>query len=149
MDRRVLLNERADGPTVEPSIALCAWGPHGSTLAPVQHPELNHGQIGGPPHDSAKGIDLAYHRSLGDAANRRVTRHLANGLNSASDQSHLRAKACRDHSGLSASVSSAYDDNVKRKFESTERHARQRESLFEVQEPIAVTRGGAISPWAE
>src|ERR1700675_2979344 len=76
----VLLEKRSDSASVEPAVTLSARGPDSGALAAVEHAELNHGQVGRPPHDSSERINLADHGSLCDTANRRIARHLSDRL---------------------------------------------------------------------
>jgi hypothetical protein len=72
LESRMLLEERSDRAAVQSTVALRAWRPDSGALAPVQHPELNHGEIGGPPHDSSQRIDFANDSALCDASNGRI-----------------------------------------------------------------------------
>src|ERR1700674_2197830 len=56
---RLLLEEGSDGSAVKSAIALCPRSPNSGSLAAIEHPELDHGEIGSSPHDSSQGIDLA------------------------------------------------------------------------------------------
>jgi hypothetical protein len=50
---RLLLEEGSHRSAIEPAIALCARSPHSGPFAAIQHPELDHGEIGSLSHDSS------------------------------------------------------------------------------------------------
>jgi hypothetical protein len=106
----MFLEERPYCAPVEPAITLSAWRPHGWTLAPVEHAELDHGEICSSSHYSAERVDLAYDGSLGNPTDRRVARHLSDRLERASDEPHSRAKPSGCHRGFSSGVTRP-DDN--------------------------------------
>ena len=91
----MLLEQRANRATVQPAIALRARRPHRRALAAVQHPELQRREIGRAAHDSAERVDLADDGALGDAADRRIARHLADRLERARDDRDARARRAR------------------------------------------------------
>ena len=66
------LEERSDRTPVQSAIALRTRRPDSGAFAAVQHSELDHGEIGGPPHDSSQRIDFANDGPLCDASNGRV-----------------------------------------------------------------------------
>ena len=72
LESRVLLEERSDRAPVQSAIALRTRRPDSGAFAAVQHSELDHGEIGGPPHDSSQRIDFANDGPLCDASNGRV-----------------------------------------------------------------------------
>jgi hypothetical protein len=65
----MLLEERSDCAAVQSAIALRTRSPNSGPLAAVQHPELDHGEIGSPPHDSSQRIDFANDSALCDTSN--------------------------------------------------------------------------------
>jgi hypothetical protein len=65
----MLLEERSDCAAVQSAIALRTRSPDSGPLAAVQHPELDHGEIGSPPHDSSQRIDFANDSALCDTSN--------------------------------------------------------------------------------
>ena len=81
----LLLEQRSDRAPVEPAVALRARRPHRRALAAIQHAELKHGEIGRAAHDAAERIDFAHDGALGDAADRRIARHLPDRLERARD----------------------------------------------------------------
>jgi hypothetical protein len=85
---RMLLEQRPYCPSVQAAVALRSWRPHRGTLSAVQHPELDHRQVGGASHDATQRIDFAYHRSLRDATDGRVAGHLADGFQRACNDGH-------------------------------------------------------------
>jgi hypothetical protein len=108
----VLFEERSCRSSVESPIALCTWRPYCRTLAPVEHPELKHGEIRSSPHYSAKRIHLAHDGSFRDSAYRRVARHLADGLERARDETYPGIQASGCDCGFSSGVTSSDDDYI-------------------------------------
>ncbi|GAC1647512.1 MAG: hypothetical protein NVS4B3_01660 [Gemmatimonadaceae bacterium] len=107
-----MLNERADGAAVQSAVALSARRPNGRSLTPVQHPKLQRRQIRRPAHDAAEGIDLADDRALSDTADRRVARHLPDGLECACDECDTGTEARRRDGGFGPRMASPDDDDV-------------------------------------
>lgn len=68
----MLLEERTNGATIKPTIALSTRRPHGGSLPPIQHAELESREIRRATHDSAKGIDLADDGPFGYASDSRI-----------------------------------------------------------------------------
>jgi len=96
--------------SVEPAITLSAWRPYCWTLAPVEHAELEHREIRGSSHYSAERVHLANDGSFRNSTDRRVARHLADGLERTSDEPYPRTQAsCRD-CGFGSGVTGS-DDN--------------------------------------
>ena len=69
--------QRRHGRAVELPIGLRAGAPHRRPLAAVQHAELDAGAVDRAAHDPVERIDLAHQMALGEPADRRVARHLA------------------------------------------------------------------------
>ena len=91
LQRRVLFEQRAHGAAVQTAIALRARRPDRGSLAAVEHAELQRREIGRAAHDAAECVDFAHDRAFGDAADRRIARHLADGLERARDERDARA----------------------------------------------------------
>jgi len=117
LQRCLLLEEGSDRTAVQSAITLCAWSPDSRSFAAVKHPELDHREIGGSPHDSAEGIDFPDDGTFCNASNSRVARHLTDRLESARNQSDSSTKPRRCYRRLGARVASAYDYNVELGFE--------------------------------
>ena len=90
LQRRVLLEQRANGAPIQAAIALGAGRPDRGPLAAVQHAELQRGEVGRAPHDSAERIDFANDGSFRHSADRRIARHLADRLERARDDGDAR-----------------------------------------------------------
>jgi hypothetical protein len=86
----------------------------------IEHSELKRRKIGGARHDSAQRVHFPRNGTLGDSADRRIARHLADGLERTGDQPHTCAESCGCDSRFSASVTGAHDDDVE-----LELHARR------------------------
>lgn len=74
------LEEQAHCATIQAAIALGSRSPHGRALAAIEHSELERREIGGATHDPTEGVDFADHRTLRDASDSRVARHLTDAL---------------------------------------------------------------------
>ena len=111
-ERGMSLQQRPHRPPVEPAIALRARRPDRWPLAPVEHAELECRQIGRPSHEAAERIHLAHHRAFGDAADSRVARHLADGLERARHDRRAGASARGRDGGFRSRVARANDDDV-------------------------------------
>src|SRR5690606_14014338 len=114
--RLVLLEERADRAPVQTAIALRARRPHGRPLAAVQHSELERGEVRCATHDSTKGIHLAHHRALGNAADCGVAVHLADGLERRGYQRHRAPGSGGRNGRLRAGMACADYNDVIRLF---------------------------------
>jgi hypothetical protein len=101
-----------DGAAVALPVGLRAGRAHGRALAPVQHPEVNAGPIGGLGHRPAQRVDLAHQVTLADPADRRVAAHLADGFDVVGQQQRARTAACRRQGGLGPGVAAADHDHV-------------------------------------
>lgn len=62
------------GGSVEVSICLRPWPPHGGTLAAIEHPEVDSRAVDHPPHHAVQGVDLPHDVPLADAPNGWVAR---------------------------------------------------------------------------
>src|SRR6266550_558153 len=107
-----LLEEVADGPAVQRTVALRAWRPDGRALRPVEHPKLDRGAVGGAAHEAAEGIHLADQGTLGDAADGGVAGHLADGIQDGRDEQRAGAEAGGHGGRLGAGVTAAHDDYI-------------------------------------
>jgi hypothetical protein len=108
---RLLFQQRSHCAAIQSTIALRARRPNCRTLTAVEHSELHAGQVRRSRHDPAKRIDLAHDRALRHATDRRITGHLADGLERARDQRNAGSSACRGYGGFGSSVATAnYDD---------------------------------------
>jgi hypothetical protein len=119
MNGDMLLYQLPDRAAVQTAIALRPRGPNRRALAPVQHPELQRGQVCRAPHDPAERIHLPDDGAFRDAANGGIARHLTNGLEGAGDQPNARAAARRGNSGFGPGVASPYDEDVELRFSGT------------------------------
>src|ERR1700750_18581 len=117
----LLFQQCADRAPIESPVTLSAWRPDSRALAAIEHPELDHGEICCPSHDSAECINLADNGALGDSANGGIARHLSDCLQRAGDQGDARTEAGRCNGCLSAGMAAAYHQHVELGFE-TRRH---------------------------
>jgi hypothetical protein len=110
---------------------LRARSPYGGPLTPVQHPELNHCEIGGLRHDPAQRVDLANNRAFCDASDGRIARHLADRLERARDQANTHAKARSSDCCFRPGMASAYHYDVEFSFETLQlRHTLRMKRAF-------------------
>ena len=63
-------------------------------------------------HQTVEGVDLAHEMTLADPADRRIARHLADGLDPVGQQQGACADARGRGRGLAAGVSAADDDDI-------------------------------------
>jgi hypothetical protein len=97
---------------IQAAITLRARSPHRGSLATVEHPELDHRQIGSSSHNSAERVHFAHNGALGDTPDRRITGHLAYCLETAGDKPDTGAESRGSNGRLGPSVASAYDDHI-------------------------------------
>ncbi len=100
------------GGGVELAIGLGARPAHRRSLAPVEHAELDAGEIGHASHQPVERVDLAHEMALAEAADRGIAGHRADGGEAVRDQRDLRAHARRRRCRLAAGVAAAHDDHV-------------------------------------
>ena len=110
---RSLLEQFSHCSPIKAAIALCARRPHRRALAPVEHPELNHGEVCRASHDSTEGIHFAHDAAFGNSTYGRIAGHLADGLESARDDRDRRSRARGRNRGFSSRVAGADDNYIK------------------------------------
>jgi hypothetical protein len=98
--------------SVHSTIGLRARRLHGGTATAVEQSKLNTGTVGDDSHDSAKRIDLTNDVSFGDAADRRITRHLTDEIEVDRNESGSRTRLRRRMSRLTPCMTAADDDYV-------------------------------------
>ena len=97
---------------IELAVGLGARPLHGRTLGAVQHAELDAGLVDDAAHQPVERIDLAHEMPLAEAADGRVARHLADGLELVRDQRRARAHTRRRRRCLAARVPASHNDDV-------------------------------------
>jgi hypothetical protein len=105
--------------SVESLVGLRPWRPDGGAATAIQQLELNTGGVDSTPHQAAQRIDFAYEMPLGRAADRRVARHVRDGILRQRTEPNMRAKACRRVRRLAACVPRTDDDHVEAVFHVT------------------------------
>ena len=100
------------GLAVQPAVDLAARALHRRALGAVEQAELDAGDVAEPAHDAVHGVDLAHQMALAQAADGRIARHLADGLELLGQQQGGRARARGRRRGLAAGVAAADDDDV-------------------------------------
>jgi hypothetical protein len=86
--------------------------PDRRTTTPIEQFELDTGGIDGPAHETAERVDLANQMPLRGAADRRVARHVANGLPRQRAESDVRAETGGGIRRLASSVPGTDNDHV-------------------------------------
>jgi hypothetical protein len=109
LELRVFFDEASYCPAIKTPVALRARGPYSRSLATIEHPELERSHVRSAAYDSAQCVNFAYDGSLGDAANRRIARHLANGLEGARNERDGCAKPGSGDGSFSACVAGTDD----------------------------------------
>ncbi len=102
-----------EGALVGFAVYLGAGGAHGRALAHVQGAELDAGRVGPEPHHAAEGVDFAHHMPLGQTADGRIARKIAQSIQIAADQQHAEAQFGQGHGGFGTGMAAADDDAVK------------------------------------
>ena len=97
---------------VQDTIGLRAGRAHGRALGRVQNAELDAGLVGGERHSAAKGVDFLHQMTLADTADRRIARHLPQGLDAVRQEKCAPAHTRRSERRFGASMAAADDDDV-------------------------------------
>src|SRR5436190_18046463 len=93
-------------------VALGSRGPNGRTLLCIEHSELEPRHVGGLAHLATHRVDLSSEVSLGQAADRRIARHLADCVCIYCKQQRLTAHACGSQGGLDSRMAGTEYDHV-------------------------------------
>ena len=112
LEPRLVGKQARHRPPVDGAIGLGARPAHGRPLAPVEHPEVDAGAVDGASHEAVEGVDLAHQLALAQAADGRVARHLADGLQAVGEQEGAGAEARRRRRRLAAGVAAPDHDDV-------------------------------------
>jgi len=111
-DVRLVLERFAYPCAVALLVRLCARRPHGRTTAPIEQLELNPCRVDRASHQSTERVDLANQVSLRRAADRRIARHVRDGVPGQRADRNVAPHARRGPRGFDARVSRADDDDV-------------------------------------
>ena len=95
-------------------VGLRARRPDRRPAAAVEQLELDAGRVDRAAHQPAERIDLANEMALGGAADRRIARHVRDGVGRQRAQADVRAEARRRVRGFTAGVARADHDDVER-----------------------------------
>src|SRR5882672_7507323 len=106
------LEQGPHGAPVQCAVALSARRPDGGTLGTVEHPELDRGAIGRPPHDATEGVDFANQGALRDPADGGIAGHSPDGVEVGSKEQDGRTRPSRHHGGFGAGVAGAHHYHV-------------------------------------
>jgi hypothetical protein len=93
-------------------VALGARRSHARSLARIQHSELDTRGVGIESHHTSKGVDFTDHVPLGKSADRRIARHLADGVGVLSEHQGFTAKPRGCHRGLNSGMPRPDDNHV-------------------------------------
>ena len=97
---------------VQLAVGLGARAPHRRSLAAVQHAELDAGPVDRAAHDAVERVDLAHQMALGEPADRRVARHLADRRARMRQQRRARAQPRRRRGRLAPGMAAADHDDI-------------------------------------
>ena len=92
---------------VEHAVGLRARRAHRRSLARVEDAKLDARLVGGRRHGAAQRVDLLDQMPLADAADRRIARHLPQGLDAVGQQQGAAAHAGAGERGLGAGMATA------------------------------------------
>jgi len=98
--------------SIETSITLGSRRPDGGALGSVEHSELNPSPIGRATHDAAECVHFAHDGTLGNPADGRIARHLANGLEVLGDEQRARAESSGKRRRFCSGVATADHDYI-------------------------------------
>ena len=91
-------------------VTLSARRPNRRASGGIQETELDANCVGNFGHDAAEGIDFTDKMPLGDAADRRVTRHLRDEIDVERVERGFQSHAGRSHGGFAAGMTRADND---------------------------------------
>ena len=103
----------ANGVLVQYPVCLGPGGPHRRPFTLVQHPKLDAGPVCGPRHGAAQSIHFLYQVAFTDATNGGITGHLAQGIDTVSQQQGTAAHTRRSQAGLGAGMATTDNDDIK------------------------------------
>ncbi len=112
LDAREALEQFPHRAAVQCAIALSPGRPDGGALGAIEHAELDRRAIGRPPHDTAEGVDLAYHGALRNPADGGIAGHLTDGVEIGSKEENLRTQPSRHDGRFGAGVAGSHHDHV-------------------------------------
>ena len=98
---------------VLPAVGLGPQGPYGGPLAPVQHPVLDTGPVGGLCHLAPQGVQLPHQMALAGAADGGVAGHVAHRVQIDGKAYRLQSQPGGGQRRLDAGVARADDGNIK------------------------------------
>src|ERR1700677_293304 len=93
-------------------IALRAWRPNRRSLSRVQHPKLQARHVGGFSHLTADGINFPRQMSLGQAADSRIARHLADRIRIDREKKSRTPHASRRQRSLDAGMTGPDNNDI-------------------------------------
>ena len=114
----LVLEAAADRGLVEHPVRLRARRPHGRPLARIESTKLDPGFVRRDGHRAAQRVDLLDEMTLADASDRRVARHLTQGLDVMREQERSAAHPRAGERRLGPGVATADDDNFVTRSES-------------------------------
>ena len=109
---RLILQHVANRPTVQLPVGLSARRTNRRAFAPVQGAELDAGKVDRPRHGAAQRVDLLHQVAFTDAANGRVTAHLAQSFDLVGQQQGARACTRSGKRSLGAGVSATHHNHI-------------------------------------
>ncbi len=109
---RLLGQDRLHGLAIELAVGLGARPAHRRALAAIEDAELDAGAVGGAAHHPVERVDLPDQMPLGQAADRRIARHFADGFDFMGEQQGAGAQARGRRRRLAAGVPAADNHHV-------------------------------------
>src|SRR5258705_8593285 len=94
------------------SVVLCPRTPHGGALTPVQHSELNSGQIGHNSRITTHCINFPYDLTFCNSSHCRIAAHIGNSLHIHGYQQCVGTKICGCGSRFTASMTGTNHYNI-------------------------------------
>ena len=98
---------------VLPAVRLGPQGPYGGPLAPVQHPVLDTGPVGGLCHLAPQGVQLPHQMALAGAADGGVAGHVAHRVQIDGKAHGFQSQTGGGQRRLDAGMARADDGNIK------------------------------------
>lgn len=109
----LVFEPRSDCTPVKYAISLGSGGPNRWSFTGVQDSKLDACFVGCRRHSTTQGVNLFHQMPLADAANRRVTGHLAQRFDAVGQQKRARADTGRRKRSLGAGVTAADNNDIK------------------------------------
>src|SRR5262249_28005074 len=111
LDVRLRLERLPNPCTVQSLVGLRAWRPHRGAATTIEQLELNARRIDRAAHQAAECVNLPNEMTLRGSADRRIARHMRDGLARQCAEADVRTKASSCICRLAAGVSRPNDQH--------------------------------------